>query len=141
MASLREDKEYQTLKQEVQRKEISSGVLEGVAAIATVGAIGFATGGLGIVAITASPALAVGAGIIAAATGFVGWKQSVDVSFDREELNARRNAVDLSHALGDEPSRDKAVAYSMGMNAGRADGRSWVEEETQRRATSQGQQR
>ncbi len=138
MASLREDKEYQTLKQEVRSKEISAGVMGGISTVAITGAFILGTGGFGLAAM---PALAIGAGLIGAATGFASWKQSVDVSFDREELNARRNAVNLSHALGDAPARDKAIAYNMGMDAGRADGKSWAEAEDQRRSVGQSLER
>jgi hypothetical protein len=147
MATLYDDPEYNQLKQQMRSKEVSSYIWNGIAGLTGLGAAGLAglaiaSGGaaLPVIGISATAALAGAAalGAVTLVTGFIGWRKETDISYDRQELEARRNAINLSRAMGASPSLTPEQRLAIANEVQREQGQpSWREREDARRQQAQ----
>ena len=136
MTSIYDDPNYAKLKNEVKSKEVSAAVYSTIGSLAVMGAVGLGWAAMASMVAASTPVIAgiAALGVIGMGAGLIGWRKDVDVSYDKQELEARRNAMNLSQALGNAPQLSRqqqaAIAYS---EMGRQDGKSWQQAEQERR--------
>lgn len=112
MRDVNEDVEYRALKERVKAREVDMAVWSGVGLLALGAAVltfMFAPAGIAVVAGLASSAM------VGAVAGYKAFRAEQDVRFDTNEMDARRDAMNLRVALGKtQVPEEAATAYAMG---------------------------
>ena len=135
MLDVNEDSEYRQLKEQVKSKELKAIVWMGVAGITAIAALIFFSGGIPLaggvmdLGVATSPLVATLFGTLAAFAGYKSFRTGQDVRFDTQELQARRDADNLSRAMGQARSPEEQVVMGHTMNKQR-EGRRKKEEQT-----------
>jgi hypothetical protein len=123
MQDVNEDIEYRTLKERIKNKELSAIVWGVVGSAAAIGALALF---MFPPVSTAVAALGYGtAAVVGAVAMFKEFRNFQDVRFDTQELQARREAINLSRAMGHIRGAEKEVIAAH--MVGRSDGKSWAD--------------